>query len=449
MANSLDAYIPEVWAQEALMILDSNLLAANLIHRDFEDEIATFGDVVNTRRPAQFTAVRKVDGDAVTNQNATATNVAVRLDQNVHTSFIIYDGEQTKSFKSLIAEYLAPAVMSMAQFIDQLILYQMYDFVHTNVGRLGTDPSSTTLLSLREKLNTNLCPMDNRNLIVTPGAESALLGTELFVSAEKVGDEGTALREGSMGRKYGINCFMSQNAPVVATGSTVVTGAINYASGYSAGETALTVNGFSAAITNGAWCTIAGDDTPQLITGTTGGATPTALAIYPGLQRSVLHTAVVTVYTPGAVNYASGYDQYYTKAITVNGFSVAPKKSQLVSHGATSSAYLYGAMNTPTTVSVMLNRSSDAALTHTDVIGVGPAGDYCFGFHKNAIAFVSRPLVSVTPGLGARSYVANFNNLAIRVVISYDATYQGHRVTVDMLCGVKTLDRNLGCVMFA
>ncbi|MEX0827859.1 MAG: hypothetical protein WD005_02800, partial [Haliea sp.] len=46
-----DAFVPEVWAQEGLAILEENMVAANLVHRDFENQIASFGDVVNTRRP--------------------------------------------------------------------------------------------------------------------------------------------------------------------------------------------------------------------------------------------------------------------------------------------------------------------------------------------------------------------------------------------------------------
>ena len=59
--NSVDAYIPELWAQESLMILEANMVMAGLVHRDFENEIAEFGDIVNTRRPQKFEAKRKTD----------------------------------------------------------------------------------------------------------------------------------------------------------------------------------------------------------------------------------------------------------------------------------------------------------------------------------------------------------------------------------------------------
>ena len=52
--NDNSAFIPELWANEGLAILQENMVIANLVHRDFENEIRQFGDVVNTRRPGTF-----------------------------------------------------------------------------------------------------------------------------------------------------------------------------------------------------------------------------------------------------------------------------------------------------------------------------------------------------------------------------------------------------------
>jgi hypothetical protein len=447
-ANSNDAYIPEIWAQESLMILENQMLMPHMVHRDFEDEVAQFGDTVNTRLPADFEAKRKVDGDTVTNQDATATNVAVKLDQHLHTSFIIYDGEESKGFKKLRDEYLVPAVISIAQAADEVIIGELYNFINNNAGKLGTDPSVATIAALRRVMTDNKAPLQGRSLVVPPSVEEALSQISVFHEADKVGDDGTALREGSLGRKFGFNIFMSQNAPDISTSKDVVTGAINNGAGYAAGTTALTVDGLSAAIANGTWCTIAGDMTPQLITGTTGGATPTALAVSPGLKHAVVDDAVVTIYDPGAVNLGAGYAVNWSKPMVVDGFTLACEKGQMLSQGASVSALKkYGLINTPTTTSVTLNRALETALADDAALFPGPAGAFSFGFHKNAVAFVNRPLAAVAPGSGALSFTASYNNVSIRITIAYDADYQGHRVTVDMLCGVKTLQTALGAVM--
>ena len=109
------AYIPEVWAQESLMILEDNMIVGNLVHRDFEDEIKDFGDVVNTRKPGTFTAKRKGANDDVTVQDASATKVQVKLNQHLHTTFRLRDSQMSLSFKDLVAEFLRPAVVSIAR----------------------------------------------------------------------------------------------------------------------------------------------------------------------------------------------------------------------------------------------------------------------------------------------------------------------------------------------
>ena len=444
-ANDNDAYIPEVWANESLMQLENNMVASALVHRDFSSEIASFGDTVNTRRPSQFTAVRKVDGDAVTNQDAIAINVAVKLDQHLHTSFIIFDGEESKGFKNLVQEYLEPAARSLAQALDEIVLGQMYEFIGNSAGMLGTGLDKATVIDAREVLTTNQAPQNGRNMIIGPSGEADLLNISEFVTADKVGDEGSALREGSLGRKYGFQIHMDQNSPSVLTGGDSVTGAINNAAGYLKGAKTVAVDGLVAAIDNNSWFTVAGDLTPQRVVSTVGGATPTSITFEPGLQNAVVDDAVVTVIDSALVNNAGGYLAGYAKTITIDDISVAPQKGQLVYAGNGEFSVLSGA----TLTGMVLNRPLDVAIADDEALGLGPAGDYNFAFHRNSVALVNRPLAAPMAGAGARSFVASFNGLSMRVTITYDGQFQGHRVTLDMLCGVKLLDKRLGCIVYS
>jgi hypothetical protein len=456
--NDNDALTPEIWAQESLLYLENNMVAGMLVYRDFENEVAKFGDVVNTRRPNGFVGHRKVDGDSVEVQDASSTNVAVRLDQHWHVSFIIYDGEESKSMADLIEFHAGPALSAIAQSIDQVVLGETYNFMGTPTngkyaGKLGSYASitdGTPIIDLRTALTNNKCPMAGRRLLLSPNVEGAFLGVTDFVNANTVGDEGTALREGHLGRKYGFNTFVSQNVPSIDTGNTVVVGAINNGN-VAKGSTTLTVDGFDGepARLDGSWCTIAGDATPQRIVSGTKDTDDdlVQIVVSPGLRHAVEDGAAVTVYTPGSINDASNYAQYWTKAMTVNNFSVAPKSGQLVAFG--SATDLYGTVGTPTTTSMLMSRSLDAGVNNAANVNIGPAGDYCLGFHPAAIALVTRPLVQVRAGTGARSFVASYNGLSIRATIGYNMDKQGHQVTLDMLAGVKTLDENLGAVMFA
>lgn len=448
-ANDVDSLIPEWWANESLAILEENMVASALIHRDFQEQVAKFGDTVHTRKPGQFTGKRKTNADTVTVQDATATDVPVILNQWVHTSFLIKDGEESMAMKELTDFFIAPAMLAQAQFCDKVVLGQVYKYLANNGGHLKNISSTNAkdyILDTREVQNVKKAYMTGRRLIVSPNSETEMLKNDGFTSAERVGDDGTALREASLGRKLGYDIFMCQNMSSVEDGNTKVDGAINNAAGYPAGTTVVTVDGFTGAVVTGSWLKIVGDDIPQRITAhseTLGNTT--SITIAPGLRYAVADNAVVRVYTPGAVNNASGYVAGYAKAITIDGFTVAPKIGQLITFGTAAPVY---SVLEATTTSMLLDRPLDLAIADDAIVGVGPSGDYNFAFHRNALALVVRPLALPKTGAGALGAVVNWNDLSMRSVITYDGDKQGHLVTLDMLFGIKELDIDLGAVMF-
>lgn len=447
--NSIDAYIPELWANESLLILQETMVIGNLVHRGFEPVIAAYGDIVNTRKPGEFEAVRKNVTDDVTTQNVSATNVQVPLDQLVHVSFLIRDGEESKSFKDLVTTYMAPAMLAQARFIDKILLGQVHRFTANSYGQLGGLTSSNGmdyLAGTRNIMNINKAWMSNRNLILTPNSETNFIKNDKFTDAQRIGDMGQAVREAALGRLVGFDLYMSQNTSSVATGNTATAGAINNASGYNIGDSVLTVDTFSGAVITGSWITIAGSMLPYRVTAHTEtlGAT-TSITISPTLRDAVVDNAVVTAYTPGQVNNGAGYDAGYAKDITVDTFTVSPQVGQLVSFNTGTAKY---SIIKASTTSITLDRPLDAAIADNDKVEIGPKGEYNFAFHRNALALVVRPLAATPPGVGARSSVISDGGLSIRATLSYDSVKQGMRVTLDMLCGIAILDVNLGAVMF-
>jgi len=454
------AWVPEIWAQETLAILERNMVMANLVHRDFENEVAEHGDVVNTRKPGQFEAERKGKNDDVTIQDATAEKVPVKLDQHIHTSFKIQDSEASKSFEDLVQVYLAPAALSIATQVDSIILGQVYQFLANQAGQLGkfsatSDQAKYDILAARKVLNDNLAPMADRNLILTSKAETEALKMELFTSAEKVGDEGTALREASLGRRLGFNIYMCQGAP--STINAAYTVGTDHVSSGAAGSTTVVLDGGSgSSYAIGQYITFdtVNDLAPYRITNI---ATDT-LTINRPLRYTLDGSTDVNRYTMGAVDLAghtgtTTYPAGYDKWIKVDGAGV-PQTGQLVSFNDSSPnvnrAGEYCMIRVKTVgggTYIMLDRPLDVALEDNDTVGYGPNGDYNFAFTKNALALVTRPLAPPKEGTGAISSTVDFNGLTIRVTITYDGRGQGQLVTLDLLCGVKVLDTDLGCVL--
>jgi len=192
--------------------------------------------------------------------------------------------------------------------------------------------------------------------------------------------------------------------------------------------------------------------TPQKITAIDAAAE--TLTISPGLKYAAVSTAVVTIYVPGAINLGAGYATGWLKPIVIDGYSVAPQVGQLLSIGPLSAGThrawnldQYAALQASTT-GLLLDVPLAEDKVDNGIVAVGPSGNFGLCLHPNAIAVVSRPLP--TPiSRGAEAFVANYNGLSIRVVVTYDGVKQGHRVTVDMLCGIKVLDTNLGICLLS
>lgn len=63
-------------------------------------------------------------------------------------------------------------------------------------------------------------------------------------------------------------------------------------------------------------------------------------------------------------------------------------------------------------------------------------------FHKNAFAFVTRPLEAAK---GAESYVVNYEGITLRVTMDYDIATKKQILSVDTLYGFKTIYPELAC----
>lgn len=443
--NSIDAFIPEQWANESIAILLENMVAANLVHRDFEMEFQKYGDTVNTRKPREFQAKRKGVNDDVTVQAAGVDNVAVVLNQHVHVSFLIRDGEETKSFKDLVTEYLRPAAIAMARAVDQIVLGQVYQFLGNSAGSLGgmtTSNGPSHITDTRKVMNDNKVPMNGRNMVLTSATESKLLQNAIFIQANTVGDAGGAMAEASLGRKFGFDLWMDQNMSSIDA-QTTVTLTINNGN-ITPGSTVLTVDDTDdTPSAPGGWVTING--IPYHVIDSD--ATSVTLES-PGLRDAIEDADEVIVYPTTTITdpYDAGYSKYLTVA-SAAGIQVG----QLVTIGvnATTGRDIRYTVIDIDSSTILLDRPLEEAVLDNAVLNLGPSGDYNFALHRNALSLVIRPLALPRAGAGAIAGLASFNGVAMRTVITYDGDKQGHLVTLDFLAGVKVLDTPLGAVMLA
>lgn len=284
MANTL--ITPSIIAREALMVLRNNAVMANLVHRDYSNEfVASIGDTITIRKPAKFEA--KEFSSRIEIQNANESSVEVKMDKHLDVSFAVTSKEMTMDIADFSDQFIIPAMRAFADKVDSYLIALESDV--TSRHDISAATTIADIVATRKFLTDNAVPLTNRRFVYDGAVEADLLNIDLFTSAEKVGDAGTALREASLGRKFGLDFYTDQN--------------IKYST----------------------------DHTPAIM------------------------------------------------------------------------------------------------------------------FHKNAFALVTRPLA--LPNGATKSAIMNYDGFGLRVVYGYDITTKTDTVSIDMLCGVKTLDEKMAAVM--
>jgi hypothetical protein len=199
---------PDIIAREALMVLRNNAVMANLVHRDYSREfVAGVGDTITIRKPATFTA-NEFDGE-IEVQDATENSATVVMDKHLDVSFAVTSEQMALDIEDFSAQLLVPAMQAFLDKIDGYILGLAKDVSNT-VSASGD--AHADMVDARAFLTKAAAPLTERRFVASSDMEADLLKTDLFVSAEKVGDEGTALREASLGRKFGMDIYVDQNA---------------------------------------------------------------------------------------------------------------------------------------------------------------------------------------------------------------------------------------------
>lgn len=210
-------FIPEIWAAAALGYLKANTVMARLVNRNYENEIARFGDTVHIPRRGALTVNSKVANTAVTLQTPTADTVDVTLNHHEEVSFLVEDIARAQANQSIIDGYIGDGMKVLGENLDSdiLALYSGFSTTPIDATTGSGGVVAGTVTEARRILNSARAPQSDRFIVWHEDAESELLEEEKFTSAD-FGDNGDAVREAVIGRKYGFTHVIDPLVPVVA-----------------------------------------------------------------------------------------------------------------------------------------------------------------------------------------------------------------------------------------
>lgn len=453
--NNLTALSPEFWVAEGLRILRERLVIYPNISFDYSPAVARQGQVVSVHKKSELYASRKLPGVDVTTSNLEATETLVKLDQQPHVHYSVEDIEQATSMGDVVNDWIEPAFYAIARYIEEITAMQAYDFFRNQAGGdLVNSVSYSDLVDANRVMNVLKVPVGERPLIVNHMAESALLKENNLTRVDAIGD-GSRILNGQIGSGAGFRIAASPIMPMQLNdvNKVKVTGAVNNTGGYPTGATTLTVDGITGLITVGTFCKIYADNTQasdmgvhQVTAQSASGGNTIGITIVPGLIRPVTDNAVIVFYTPGTVsgNYAEGYKGLVT---VTPASGTVPDKYGAISFAANGA--VYGILSVTNAgggdYELELNRPLEAAISNGGLAANFPPVGVNWSMTRDAVTMVNRPL-SLPKG-NVQAALGDAMGIAVRVVIGYDMKAQEELVTVDTLCGIKTLDRNKGMLL--
>ena len=200
---------PQIIANEALLVLLSNLTMANLVHRDYSKEFVKVGDTITVRKPATFVA-KNFTGQTEA-QDITEGSVTVKMDRFRDITVNVGAKELTLDIKDFSKQVIVPAMQAMAQQVD-IDLLAVGISKAARKASVSANPKIDDIAGVGKALDQAKAPRTDRRLVLPPTTLYKYNTLDNFAKQCYKGDS-QALKEAESGKVYTCETYMSQNCP--------------------------------------------------------------------------------------------------------------------------------------------------------------------------------------------------------------------------------------------
>ncbi|MEV0639036.1 N4-gp56 family major capsid protein [Streptomyces sp. NPDC050619] len=218
---AISAFKPEIWNADLLVTLEKSLVyaAPGVVNRDYEGDIAQYGDTVHITTLADPTVGTYTPHADITIEDVDDSDQTLLIDQAKYFAFEVDDVEkrQARNGGAVLTEQARKAAYKLRDVADQYVAGLMAAGV--SAGNIVAEQTLATpaaaynlLVDLGVILDVDDVPSEGRWVVVTPAFHGLLLKDERFVAA---GDAaGAATRaNGMVGEAAGFSIRKSNNHP--------------------------------------------------------------------------------------------------------------------------------------------------------------------------------------------------------------------------------------------
>lgn len=391
---------PSIIAKEALMQLENNLIAANLVHRDFKKEFVKVGETVTIRKPVKFVVT---DGATRSNQDVEEGSTSITIDKRKHVSWNFSTQDLTLSISQYSERYITPAMIVLANQVDRDVL-GLYKSVWNWVGTPGQAINSFADLSKGpERLDEMAVPQSDRRAILSPNDGWSMVAN---LTGLDLGDSGRnspqaeAYRMAKLGRVANLDMHQDQNVirhTVGAHGGTPLVDGASQTTTY-----ANVLTSYQMTLTTDGWSNSANLEAGDVFT------IDAVFAVNP-VSKETLDFLQPFVLVSDVTTHASGGDTNLTISPPI----------------ITSGPYQ----------TVSAAPANDATITYLGTASTAYPQNLVL--HKNAFALVTVPLEM--PDSAVWKARESHKGLSVRLVKSYDIDNDKEIIRADIMYGAKAV----------
>jgi len=316
MANTISNILPKILAR-GLLALREQAVMPRIVNLDYSNEAAQKGDTIDVPIPSSLSVSDVVPSNVLeAPADSAPTKVQIALNNWKKVNFHLDDKQLVEIDKNahFMPMQMSEAVRALANTINLSVL-EKYKGIYGFAGAAGTTPFSSNVsqaTDARKVLNTQLCPRDNRRMVLDFAAEASALALADFQRVNESGDAGVK-REGEIGRKFGFDIFTDDQVITHAKGGSG-TPLVNDSNGLAVGDTSVVIDGLSGSggFVIGDILTFAGHSQTYTVSAITSAASGGAqtVTVNPPIKAIVANDAAITVKANHVVNLAFHRDAF-------------------------------------------------------------------------------------------------------------------------------------------
>lgn len=209
---AITAFIPKVWSARLQENLRKALVFGALCNRNWEGDIAQFGDTVHINNLADITVKTYTPNTDIDDpEQLSGSDTTLVIDHGAYYNFYLNDVDAAQAHTELMDAAMRNAAYKLAEDAESYILSVIRAGAGTKVnGPIEQDKVYELLVQIKTALDEKNVPRTGRVLVVPASVEASLLLDSRFITGNGTFSE-AHLAEGSVARAAGFDIYISND----------------------------------------------------------------------------------------------------------------------------------------------------------------------------------------------------------------------------------------------